>query len=419
MTTVDLVRKFSVCGEAGVFDKIIAGGGLAGTFAAYEYLRIAAIKGQPYRMLLIAPGFHAPCAAGNQVDMRLEGLLDESALQDPRYRSLMRDSVNAIKATIKREGLDCRLSEGYEIKGATRELMDHAIDLIAKTGVKNGTHISFNNETQSLHLPEHPYSAFIDDMAQLNVGEFLQGLRTTITRMGGVILTDCAYTGVSRGTQGRYVIHTSRGDFMSPNKLLLATGARHMASLPEIQGHVGSLRFTMGIVLGPLSNEDARSIASRPMAFSDTNIDELHDILWGGIDAQNYLTIGWGELFSGTDADRAALQEKIYGLIHAYYPGILERYAHTAQISFSPMLRAHNELPVVGRLPHYDVSGGWGGFGIVPGFAAAQAWAQADLLGDTRKLDFFQSMQPEIFAGAAPAPANDAGALPEQHHLTA
>jgi hypothetical protein len=165
----------------------------------------------------------------------------------------------------------------------------------------------------------------------------------------------------------------------------------------------------MGVVIGPLSLEDARRVSRKPAAFSDTNIDERHDILWGGLDSENYLTIGWGELDDGSPQARDELQRKILTLIERYYPGLLARYEPTINVSFAQMLRVKNELPVVGRLAHYDVSGGWGGFGIVPGFAAAQAWARADILGDDEKLRLFESLQPAIFnAGPAisPAPIN-------------
>lgn len=418
MTARNLLPLFAEHAPGRVFDKAVVGGGLAATFAAYQYLLLAQQSGRPTRVLLIAQSFSAPCAAGNQIDKRWEGLLQEGAIRDPHIREIINGSIAAIEATIARERISCRLSKGYELKGATPALMQHAIDLMVDTGVEDRHDFSPNNDTQVLHLPEHPESAIVHGMGQLNVSEFLTGLRAAIIRMGGVIQPDCSFTGVSRDDQARYIVHTGHGDFISRARPLLATGAKHMAALPEIQPHVGSLRYTMGVVLGPLSPEDARKISNGPKSFSDTNIDERHDIVWGGLDPENNFTIGWGELDEGGAEDHAAIQEKIFKLVESYWPGLLARYAHTATISFAPMLRVKNELPVVGRLAYYDVSGGWGGFGIVPGFAAALALARADILGDERDLRFFESLQPGIFRpAAAPAPVNDDAAQEKPRHL--
>lgn len=395
MSAPNVVPLFSNAAPDRVYDRVFVGGGISATFAAYEYLRLSGELGRAPRILLMAPDFNAPCAAGNQVDLRVEGRLVPGAAPDPDLRLLLQGAVQGLKASIEAEGISCRLRFGYEMKARSAGALSRAVGLMIQAGVHGTKDIPENSAAQIFCYAAHPHSAGIGGMGQVNVTELLAGLRHAITLRGGMIRRGWSYAGLSRDAQGHFVVRTAgHGDIFSLQRPLLATGAEHMHDLPELRDKT-LLRYTMGVVMGPLSAEDAAGISRGPMSFCDDAIDA--DFVWGGLDTQNNLTIGRGELSEKTAEARAALQAEIFALVESSYPGFLERYRQTLNVSFGPMLQAENKMPIVGRFENYDVAGGWGGFGIVPGFAAAQAFAQASVLGDYKKLVFFESMQPGLF----------------------
>jgi len=69
---------------------------------------------------------------------------------------------------------------------------------------------------------------------------------------------------------------------------------------------------------------------------------------------------------------------------------------------------AENRMPIVGRSAEACWSGAWGGFGIVPGFAAAKAYASWIVDGDDTQLRVFEALQPK-FLGPSLCPISPTG----------
>jgi glycine/D-amino acid oxidase-like deaminating enzyme len=56
------------------------------------------------------------------------------------------------------------------------------------------------------------------------------------------------------------------------------------------------------------------------------------------------------------------------------------------------MAMTENKFPLVGRLPNFDVNGGWASRGIAGSFAAARAYAKWFVNGDEEDLKLFENL---------------------------
>lgn len=372
----------------------VIGGGLAAIFTAYELLRTAKDAHKKLDVVIIADKFNAPCMAGSHVVLELEGLLDKPHTRQNEIKKLLRDGLSALEETIARENIECRFSKGYEIKGKTEEDLNRLIDLLVANKVYDRQDFQKNSRNPSFHLKDHFASAHLDTIGQINVPELLVALINKIENMGGQFLWGVQYEGQKRNADGDYAIKTDKGDLQTTCKPFIATGAEHQRSLPEFPFQT-SVSYTMGLVFGPLEKEDAMHVSKRPMAFCDTNLEG--DVLWGGMDSQNVLTIGRGDIAYPHHKDR--LLKEMMTETDYLYPGLPDKYP--PHVSFGAMLTAKNRLPIVGRLEHYDIAGGWAGMGIVAGYAAAQAYAQWIIHGQSADIELFESMQPDGFSEAS------------------
>lgn len=389
------------------FDKIvIAGGGLAAFFTAYEILKQAKEAGRELSVLLVAEKISSPCTAGSHVVLELEGMFhgqDANACAD-----ILRHGFNSLKGTIEREKIDCRFKQGYEVKGRTAEELDTLVKDMLEHGVYKASEIKANTDNQTFKLPGYDHSVSIDTIGQVNMPELLLGMMTKIEAMGGRVLEGARYEGQSKDENGNYIVHTSAGDYTTRSKPVLATGAEHQRSLKDFN-FKAEVVHTMGLVLGPLSKEDAAMMSNGPMAICDTVLDG--DVLWGGIDEKGFFTLGRGDLKDASHEERDKLYQEIVDLIESKYPGLTKKYP--PEVSFGAMLVPENKMPIVGRLQDYDVMGGWAGMGVVAGYAAAQAYAKWIISGDDADLRTFEAMQPggfpdaSITRGGDNAPAHD------------
>jgi glycine/D-amino acid oxidase-like deaminating enzyme len=336
---------------------------------------------------MIADRFSVPCEAGNQFDRRMEGLFNPAFVARADLLTLLDQAAYELDLRLQSAPRHVRYARGYEIKAVQPGDLGRVFNMLAQGGMVDARHMARNDETQRLSLCEHPHSLDVGGMGQLNLAGYLEHLRGEITAFGGTIIEGASYIG-HRRSNGGYEIETDRGVFSAHHRPVIATGAAHMARLPGFPFETCTA-YTMAVVLGPLAPADAARVASVPMAFSDTNIAD--DFLWGGLDPAGYLTFGRGDLPDCNEAAREALLADISQQLEAYYPGLLKRYE--TRVSFGPMMIAANKLPIVGRLPDSYVAGGWGGFGIVPGFAAARAIAAHIVAGDARALSIFETLQ--------------------------
>lgn len=381
---------------------IIAGGGMTALFTAYEILRQAQHTGKKMDVVVLAERFNVPGTAGNHIVLGLEGLYHEKAPIDNHAEiyAMMRRSLKNLERMIAQKKINCRYSLSYEIKAAQKEILHKNLDNMIEKGLYTANSINMNSENQIFNLPGCAYSASLDCIGQLNMPELLGALITHIKNTGGQILEGVRYESQEKNKDGTYTIRTSHGDYHTNSKPFLATGAEHHKSLPKVAAAKCKIIYTMAIVIGPLSQEDSAKISAAPMAM--VQIDSGDDILWGGLDEQNLLTIGRGDTEDGSNENRERIRIRIMNQIENLYPGLSEKYP--AVVSFGPMLSPSNGMPIVGRMENYDVAGGWGGFGIVAGYGAAQAYADWIVNGNDEQLKIFESMHPEIFQVSSRGP---------------
>ncbi|MCE7886538.1 MAG: FAD-binding oxidoreductase [Alphaproteobacteria bacterium PRO2] len=380
-----------------IYDKIIAGGGPAAIFTAHRILEQAKDAKTNISVLVIADRLSAPCGAGSQIVPEVEGVFAEEVRNPAEIGEMMRETYIDFKSMITRRRIACRLSEGYEIKAATRDELDYAVTQMTRCNVFKDDEIIANSRGQIFNLPGHDHSILVNSFAgQLNMPELLEHLIAEIGEMGGRI-EKAVYQGHTAG-ENIFSVQTDKGIFRSRTPLLIATGALHHKSLFEARNIECGVLHTMGLVLGPLSGADASAIRKRTMAM--TNALLVGDFLWGGVDDKNFFTFGRGDTDDPGPANMMRIYESITQQLDQLYPGLVQKYA--PRIFFGPMLIPPGRMPVVGRMADCDVAGGWSGMGIIPGYAAARAYADWIVHGRDQKLKLFESFHPKIFAAHAP-----------------
>jgi glycine/D-amino acid oxidase-like deaminating enzyme len=389
-----LNAQFSTSAPANnhIFDKIIVGGGPAAIFAAHEILRQAKAVPEKISILVIADKFSAPCGAGSQLVPEVEGMFAGGISNAPEIGEMMRETYIDFRSMIRRGDIACRLAEGYEIKAETMNELDHAVSHMTRCNVFKEDEITPNSRNQVFNLPGHDHSILVSHFAgQVNMPELLDALIGEIHEMGGRI-EKAAYQNHASNS-GIFAVKTSKQEFFSRTPPLIATGALHHKSLLASKNIETSVLHTMGLVLGPLSNADAVAISKRSMAM--TNALLVGDFLWGGVDEKNYFTFGRGDTDDPSPANTMRIYEDITQQLEKLYPGLVSKYP--PRMFFGPMLIPPRRMPIVGRLDDFDVAGGWSGMGIIPGYAAARAYADWIVHGRDEKLKLFESFHPGMF----------------------
>lgn len=381
-------------------DLVIAGGGLSALFTAYEILRQGTNAGKELDVMVLADVLNAPCSAGSHVVLEHEGLFQPTlpGRQRRDISRLFREGLEGLETTIADEEIDCSLHRGYEWKSPDKaDLQATVADVIAKRMYRTDE-FNFDPDVQAFNLPGYDHSVRLDCIGQVNMGKLVGALTERIRDMGGQVWERGRYLSQETLRDGRTLVRSSLGSIVSRRKPLIATGAVHMRGLQGFTVDTNVV-YTMCLVLGPLGEEDARRICPTPTAFSDTNMQG--DVLWGGIDDMRRFTIGKHHVSDSSPIRQQDIRADLLRFVDGLYPGLTKKYP--TQASFGAMLVAKNHLPVVGRMKSFDVMGGWAGEGIVPGYAAAQAYARWVLYNDDYALKIFESMQPEGTYQNAPA----------------
>lgn len=388
-TTNDNIPAFQRANASPCDQIIIAGGGLAGIFTAYEILRQAHLAKREIDVVVLADTISAPCPAGSHIVREHEGLfLNRLKNRDDINRLFLR-AEDSLLRTIAREKIDCALSLNYEFKAESEVELKETVDDLVKRGIYNRSEFNFDPQAQKFNLPGYDHSVRMQTIGQVSTPKLLTGLADCIRDMGGRFLEGAVYERQEKTAAGQYLVHSNVGTFISKNKPLLATGAKHMRTLPGFDFKT-TLIHTMCVVMGPLDEADRRRISSEPVAISDTVLDG--DVLWGGLDPDGHLTLGRGDGPEETDARRQFLIKDLSAQIERLYPGLVEKYP--VRETLGTMMIADNHLPIVGRMADYNVMTAWAGEGIVPGYAAAKAYATWILHQDDTDLKVFESMQP-------------------------
>jgi glycine/D-amino acid oxidase-like deaminating enzyme len=386
------IQRAFLPSQAGVFPQVqegvvIIGGGLAAFFTAYNILLLSS----DIAVTVIADHTNVPCSSGNQIDFRIDGYFEDNVPADPRMQNILQQALCGIKDVLEREKVSCRFRSGYEVKARSVEEIERARRMLNSAGILTE---GFNDAAQILKFPDHPYSLKVKDMGQINMPEFVEAIKQAVIRMGGDVRLGTIYKGHSVRMDGAYEIEMTDGVLVNHRPPLIATGAEHMHKILGNALPGRKLVYTAATVIGPLSAQDAALVASDAMAFCDSHVEG--DFVWGSLDPNNMLTIGCGELDEHYRADeRLALERKIEGHIDAF--GLQGRSGYETHRAFGPMLMLENRMPLVGRDADCDYSGGWGGFGIVPGFAAAQAYAKWVVHRNDADLRLFEELQPAFF----------------------
>lgn len=374
------------------YDLVIAGGGLAALFTAYETLKRARVAGRNFDILVVADRINAPCPAGSQLVLELEGMFQSPAKKQKQLAALLRQGYQVLKDTIVEHDINCRFTLGYEIKSKTEEDLLALLSAMENNGVYSTNEVEINTGHAKFNLPVHPYSANINCIGQINAPELIGGILNAFKNLGGHIIEGANYKS-HHYADGRYVIETSNGVFYATRKPLIATGAEHQKSLPDFPLPDARIVYTMCCIMGPLSTEDATRLSHGPVAMCDIEFEK--DVLWGGLDKKNIFTLGRGVVLEPTHENRNSLYEDICAQIESFYPGLTKTYK--PDYSFGAILVAKNRMPIVGRLKDYDITGGWAGMGIVAGYTAANAYAKWIIDEDESGMEIFESLQPEIF----------------------
>lgn len=380
-----------------VYDYIFVGGGLASLFAAYATLADAQSLNKTLRVLVITQEIKAPVTAGSHWVQQIEGMMEGPAHigNFDTIRDLLSAARHALSGAIEKEKIECRFLAGYEIKAKSKKELEDFIAGVTKGGIASADDLAVNSGHQTFRLPGYNHSATLTSIGQVNSPELLNALVGVIENMGGRVLTGVTYTGQSAGSGNQMIVETSAGPFHARHKPFLGIGALNALSLPDFD-FGGKIAYTGALVVGPLSESDARRISKKPIAICDINVND--DVFWGGLDPENMLTIGQGQL--DNEDDIPALAAKLSGIADSIIPDATQNYPST--LSTGPMLITQNGMPVVGRMSDYDIATGWAGLGIVPAFAAARAFAAWYVRGDDRDLRIFEAMQPAGFAAPAP-----------------
>ncbi len=377
---------------------LVIGGGIAAIFTAYEILRQSAKLGRIMPVTILTDKINAPSMAGSHVVLELEGLLKGDVRHKKRINAQLRDGLQRFEDMIEREGIRSRYNQGYEFKAETLKELDDMIASVISKKIYKPHEITINSDDQVFRLPGHDHSARINSIGQINIPDLLYGLLDRIHAMGGHVIMGAKYKG-HKNVGDAYVVETTAGTFRSPYKPLLATGAKHQSALPGFNA-AAKVIYTMGFVMGPLSEKDAHEISRAPMAFCDTEIDG--DVYWGGLDEQRLLTFGYGAV----DAPgMKRLEKEMRQTVEGFWgEGFIDKYP--PDVCWGPISVLENGLPAVGRLNDARISGFWGSSGITAAFGAANAHARDIVYGRDDRLLVWESMQPQIF-GAGRRPAND------------
>lgn len=381
-----------------VYDRVFIGGGLASLFAAYVTLREAKAADRKLDVLVVAQEIKAPVTAGSHWVQQAEGMMagPDNVANFEMIREMLKSARDDLANAIAAEKIECRFIAGYEIKAKTeKELLDF-VDGIASNGVSRRGEVAVNSAHQVFRLAGYDHSVTLDSIGQVNSPELLNGIVTAIEQLGGHVLIGATYETHRPQSGGERTVETSGGTFRTRHNPFLGVGALNARSLPDYH-FGGRIAYTGAIVIGPLSDNDARKIADRPMAICDVNVND--DVFWGGLDPENMLTVGQGDLENANDIP--ALAERLAEIAERILPDVTKNYPSV--LSTGPMLITDNAMPVAGRMKNYDIATGWAGLGIVPAFAAAKAFAAWYVHGDDGNLRIFEAMQPAGFTGA-PAP---------------
>lgn len=373
------------------YDKIFIGAGLSSLFAAYSTLKKAEEAGRDYDVLVIGEEISAPCTAGSHYVLELEGMMAEDVPNREQISKMLRhDGRDRLLTAIKEESIDCRLTEGYEIKcKSEQELQEFFTEAVEKE-VFARDEMTINTDDQIFKLRNYPHSLAVSSIGQINTPELLEGMVGAIERLGGTVLMGVSYKSHMILDKGYSVVRTNGGEFNASSLPFMGTGAIHQSTLPDFKFKT-SIAYTGALVIGPIAPEDSLRFASGPMAICDVNLDD--DVLWGGLDSQGMLTIGKGDLPSPEFKDISIKQ--LTELTNDFFPGLLDKYP--ASPAFGPMMIAENKMPIVGRMETCDIAGAWSGLGIVAAMASGEAFAQNYIYGDDSKLKVWEAMQPQEF----------------------
>ena len=389
-----------------VYDKVIVGGGIAALVTAYECLRTARENGAPIpRIIVLAKELNAPAKASSNITLGIDGFEDSpDHVGSQQIKTMMLAATQRLQSIVQDENIECRLSMGYQLLASdsrnpmtekpvtAQESMTRTLAFLASHfGYKSSDFYPLKNPSEHIGFGGFTEVWETQTIGQINTPELLRGLIKAITKMGGEVREGVAYENHTT-VSGQTILNTSHGVYKSSAVPLLATGAVHLKSigLPIEPLYAGALHVK-------LSSEDQRKLrpGGKPIAFCDTNISG--DVFWGGLDSTGVLTIGFGEIAGLKDQavyDRArdGLNDALRERFHKLLPTLYGKYDNVMSFSFGPQAMTQNKFPIVGRLPNYDVSGGWCTRGIVGSVAAAQAYARMFVLGDDKSLKIWEDL---------------------------
>lgn len=374
------------------FDIAVVGGGMAAIMAAIR------LQEAGHKTVIVADRINSPAIAGSQIVRGVEGAFEEGGSQSVELDSLLREGQKWMEEIIEKNGIHCRFTRGYEIKGISQEQLAARIQSNTAKNIYSTGEIIDNTANQTIHLPGYSHSVYMQCAGQVNVPEMLNGMLAYYQSLGGELALGVKYKDHSYSDKDGSRIQTSEGTIFTRDKPVIATGARHMASMNDFPVK-SELFYTMAMTFGPLSDEETQKYTSGPIAFCNVTADQ--NMLWGSIDSKNMVTLGFGDTTNPDDRDQ--IERELLAEAQKFFPGITEKYKPEAL--FGEMMCTANLMPVVGETRRAYLATGWGGRGMVPAAAAATAIEKA-VGGDRSALRIFEDLQPGAFHKKAPAPVS-------------
>ncbi len=372
--------------QSGVYDQIIVGGGPAGVSVASRIMELAQQSRKSLSVLLITAYPNVPCTAGSHLAAESEGFYEGDFPNKAEIIALHHRARQDMHDMIAAQGMNCRLHTGYEIKARNRGELNETIGMLVRSGLYMPDDFGELSAEHGYVMKTHPHSISLRGCSQVNSPELMEAMRERAQELGSHEMVGVHYMGHEVTDDYSFRVRTDSGTYVSRKPPIIATGAAHQHTLDWFPCE-HRVYHTMAATIGPVQEKDARLYSpSGPMAFRESNFKT--DFMWGGIDANNEITFGMGDIPEKTAAP--ALRNELLARFNAMHPGLLKMYQ--PQFHLGTVMETTNKRPVTMDLGHCIIVGASSSWGLIPSYASAGAIAKKVVLNDDHDLKLLQSM---------------------------
>ncbi len=387
-----------------VYDAIVVGGGVAGIQLADEYLQLSTAEGRPMKILVLADQINASSQANTNLVLGLDGFEEDD--QDPRrfeLNKLIKKGVERVYERADQLGVK-KASRGYQLIETTQEAVEGVAQWLVDTfnyakqeftSVKDAQRVQFTGLAHAIATPE---------IGLMNVPELEQRMITNMQLKGVTVQEGVRVESVIH-QNGAYRVVTNRGTFTThtPPDLAMGLGLNEFKGVPKQEA-----LYTMAGHI-QLTDEQYKRFnpGGTPMGFC-ADVADGAKMVWGGVDNNRLLTIGFGETEDLSNVDK--LRKNLAAKVRELLPWMDDKQIESMAIDFKPMAMTENRHPIVGRFGDFNVSAGYCSRGLGQSRAAAMALAKWKVLGDDSDLKLFEDLNPAPVTQPQPAQPQQARA---------